>query len=111
MKAAEGREIVERKLTVVGYGRSLGSEQIYARNVGILFDPKLIRTMSGVLGIIQQSQIRILSSWKLFQKKIDFIVCSEFIQTQCDLTCTCVVARFHTCVDQMQTHSGKKRER
>ena len=26
-------------------------------------------------------------------------------------TCTCVVACFHTCVDQVRTHSGKKRER
>ena len=33
----------------------------------------------------------------------------RFIHTQCDFTCTCVVACFHTRVDQKQTHSGKTR--
>ena len=43
-----------------------------------------------------------------FQQTIQFFVCSEFIHIQCDFTCTCVVACFHTFVDvsqQMQTHS------
>ena len=48
-----------------------------------------------------------------FQIVLRFFVCSEFIHTQCDLTCACVVACFHTCVDvsqQMQTHWKEKGE-
>ena len=43
-------------------------------------------------------------------KKNSICVCSGFNHTQCDCTCTCVVACFHTCVDQIQTHSGEKRD-
>ena len=39
-----------------------------------------------------------------------FFVCSEFVHTQCDFKCACVVACFHTRVDQMQTQWKEKRE-
>ena len=32
-------------------------------------------------------------------------MCSGFDHIQCDCTCACAVACFHTCVDQMQTHT------
>ena len=37
------------------------------------------------------------------------ILCVQ--STQCGFTFTCVVACFHTCVDEMHTHCGMKRER
>ena len=60
--------------------------------------PKFIRTISAVLGIIQQIRIRCSSSRKIFSKKkqFDFFVCSDFHHTQCDCSCACAVAYFHT---------------
>ena len=68
---------------------------------------KSIRTSSVVLGIIQQIRIRILSSWTLIpsNNSIFFFARSGFDDVQRDCTCACAVACFHTCVDQMQTHS------
>ena len=40
-----------------------------------------------------------------FLKPIRFCVCSGFNHIQYDCTCACVVACFHTCVDNVQTHS------
>ena len=45
-------------------------------------------------------------------KKFDFwCVWSLFTHTECGFTFTCAVSCFHTCVDEMQTHSGKQREK
>ena len=38
----------------------------------LLFPPKFIRTISAVFGIISQIRIRILWSWKLFHKQLNF---------------------------------------
>ena len=68
--------------------------------------PKINSNDFSRFGIIYQIRIRILASWKLFQKtQFDFFVCSGFDHIQCDCTCACAVACLHTCVDQMQTHS------
>ena len=48
------------------------------------------------------------------KKQFEFLVCSEFIHTQSDSTCTCVVACFHTCVttdaDTVERRERKERQ-
>ena len=72
------------------------------------FGRKLFRTISGVVGIIHQIRIQILSSWKLFPNNNSFFLCVRGSITQ-NVTSHVHVfgACFHTCVDQMQTHSGQ----
>ena len=40
-------------------------------------------------------------------KNNSIFVCSGFDHMQCNCTCVCAVACFHTCVDQMQTHRSQ----
>ena len=69
-----------------------------------------VSSMRGAFfGLIEQIRVRILSWRKFFhpKKQFEFFVCLEFSHTQCDFTFTNVVDVSR----QMQTRSGKKRER
>ena len=73
-----------------------------------------IRMISGdIWNYLVDSNSNFCRRGSYFQIVLRFFVCSEFIHTQSDLTCACVAACFHTCVDvsqQMQTHWKEKGE-
>ena len=71
----------------------------------VLSGPKLIRTISAVFRLFGRFEFEFVVVEIISKKTIRFFVCSGFIHTQCDCTCACAVTCYHTCVDQVQTHS------